>query len=215
MSFKGWPVEAIEFYEGLEADNTRTYWQANKVVYEQAVARPMAELLSELAPEFGEGRIFRPYRDVRFSADKTPYKTEMAATLSKGGYIRLSAAGLGAGRGSWHLEPGELEQYRRAVVDERSGAELARIVEALRRAGVGVTAHETLKTAPRGYPKDHGRADLLRYKGLAAWKEWTTGAWLGTSRAKTRIVEFFRTAAPLTEWLAAHVGEGALAHEQA
>src|SRR3981081_383623 len=90
MAFRGWPVEAIEFYEGLEADNSKAYWQDHKSVYEQCVQRPMKELLAELAPEFGEGKIFRPYRDVRFSADKSPYKTAIAATLGTAGDIPLA-----------------------------------------------------------------------------------------------------------------------------
>src|SRR5690606_18448974 len=69
MAFNGWPIEAVEFYEGLEADPTKSYWQANKAVYEQCVRTPMEALLDELADEFGRGKIFRPYRDVRFSRD--------------------------------------------------------------------------------------------------------------------------------------------------
>ena len=96
MVFKGWPVEAVEFYEGLEADNTKVYWQEHKAVYEQCVKGPMEELLAELADEFGAGRIFRPYRDVRFSSDKTPYKLNCAANLP-GGYVSFSADGLFVG----------------------------------------------------------------------------------------------------------------------
>jgi uncharacterized protein (DUF2461 family) len=95
MAFTGWPVEAIEFYEGLCADNTKTYWVEHKSIYDECVLRPMQELLAELEPDFGEGKIFRPYRDVRFSADKTPYKTAIGATLARGGYIQVSADGLG------------------------------------------------------------------------------------------------------------------------
>ena len=73
MTFRGWPVEALEFYEGLEADNSKAYWQDHKQVYEQIVRAPMDELLRELAPEFGEGRIFRPYRDVRFRKDSPQF----------------------------------------------------------------------------------------------------------------------------------------------
>ena len=67
MAFSGWGDEALEFYEGLEADNTKTYWTRQKAVYEEKVLGPMTELLDELGPEFGEPKIFRPYRDVRFS----------------------------------------------------------------------------------------------------------------------------------------------------
>ncbi|MBO0832358.1 MAG: DUF2461 family protein, partial [Actinobacteria bacterium] len=98
MTFQGWPAEALEFYEGLEADNSKSYWLAHKDVYEDCVLAPMRELVAELEPERGESRIFRPYRDLRFSKDKSPYKTEIAAEVG-GGFIRLSAAGLAAGSG--------------------------------------------------------------------------------------------------------------------
>jgi uncharacterized protein (TIGR02453 family) len=210
MAFRGWPVEAIEFYEGLEADNTKVYWQDHKEIYERAVAAPMAELLAELAPEFGEGRVFRPYRDVRFSADKSPYKTSIAAELSRGGYLQLSSSGLAAGAGAYHMAPDQLERYRQAVVDDRSGAALDTLVTAARKSGISITARESLKTAPRGYPKDHPRTDLLRLKGLVTWKQWPVAAWLGTAQAKKRVVEFLRASAPLKEWLASNVGESAM-----
>jgi uncharacterized protein (TIGR02453 family) len=206
MGFRGWPVEAVEFYEGLEADNSKAYWQDHKSVYEDAVQRPMQELLGELAEEFGEGKIFRPYRDVRFSADKSPYKTAMAATLAKGGYIQLSSAGLAAGNGMWMPAPDQLGRFRQAVADDRSGQELVGLVTTLKKAKVEVTAHDMLKTAPRGYPKDHPRIELLCFKGLISWKQWPAGAWLGTSRAKQRVVDFLHASSPLQEWLDAHVG---------
>ncbi len=206
MAFSGWPAEAIEFYEGLTADNSKSYWQAHKAVYDELVHRPMTELLAELEPEFGEGKIFRPYRDIRFSRDKSPYKTAIGATLANGGYVEFSVRGLAAGCGMYHLAPGPLDRFRRAVADDRTGAQLAALVTAVRDAGIGVTAHDVLKTAPKGYAKDHPRVELLRHKGLITWKQWPAGAWLGTSRAKTRIVDFLRTSAPVREWLATHVG---------
>jgi uncharacterized protein (TIGR02453 family) len=204
--FRGWPAEAIEFYEGLEADNSKAYWQDHKDVYETLVRAPMDELLTELAAEFGEGRIFRPYRDVRFSADKSPYKTAMGATLAGGGYVHLSSEGLGAGCGMYHMAPDQLDRFRRAVSDERSGAELVRIVAKVDKAGIEVSAHDALKTAPKGYPKDHPRIELLRQKGLITWKHWPVGAWLGTRQAKTRVVEFLRASRPVNDWLASNVG---------
>jgi len=206
MAFKGWPVEALEFFEGLEADNSKTYWQANKSVYEQAVKAPMEALLFDLSKEFGEGKVFRPYRDVRFSADKSPYKTNIAATLSAGGYISLSATGLGAGSGMYMLAPDQLDRYREAVADDRTGGELATLVAAVRKKSIEVSAHDVLKTAPKGYPKDHPRIELLRQKGLITWKHWPVGAWLGTRQAKTRVVEFLRASRPVNDWLAANVG---------
>jgi uncharacterized protein (TIGR02453 family) len=210
MPFRGWPVEAIEFYEGLEADNSKVYWQDHKSIYDQAVAGPMAELLAELAPEFGEGRVFRPYRDVRFSADKSPYKTAIAAELGHGGYLQLSSSGLAAGAGYYHMAPDQLDRYRQAVADDRTGVALDGLVAAARKSGISITGRESLKTAPRGYAKDHERADLLRLKGLVTWKEWPVAAWLGTAQAKKRIVEFLHASAPLKQWLGANVGESTM-----
>jgi len=213
MAFRGWPAEAIEFFEGLEADNSRTYWQANKPVYEEVVRGPMDELLVELAPEYGEGRIFRPYRDVRFSQDKSPYKTSIAATLARGGYISLSAEGLSAGQGLYMPASDQLDRYRRGVADKRSGRQLVDIVAKLRKGGITVDAHDVLKTTPKGYPKDHPRIELLRYKGLISWKQWPVGAWLGTRKAKDRLVAFLRASRPLHDWLEKRVGPSQLADE--
>jgi uncharacterized protein (TIGR02453 family) len=206
MAFRGWPAEALEFYEGLEADNSKTYWHSNKSTYDDCVLLPMREPLAELEPEFGPGKVFRPYRDVRFSKDKSPYKTACAATLERGGYIQLSASGLGAGSGMYHLEPDQLARFRDAIADDATGVPLERIVVDLTNAGIEVSAHDVLKTAPRGYPKDHPRADLLRHKGLIGWQQWPVAPWLGTAKAKSRIVEFLHTMGPLNDWLAKHVG---------
>jgi uncharacterized protein (TIGR02453 family) len=211
MAFRGWPVEAIEFYEGLEADNTRAYWQGHKADYEEVVLGPMLELLGELSAEFGEGNVFRPYRDVRFSADKSPYKTNIAAMVGGIGYLQLSAEGLACGSGYWMMASDQLERFRRAVDGKHSGAELVGIVAAATKAGMEVTAHESLKSAPRGYPKDHPRIDLLRLKGIIAWRQWPVASWLGTAKAKVRVVEFLRASAPLRGWLDEQVGASTLA----
>jgi uncharacterized protein (TIGR02453 family) len=210
MPFRGWPVEAIEFFEGLEADNSRTYWQEHKPVYDKCVRAPMEELLAELEREFGEGKIFRPYRDVRFSADKTPYKTAIAAGLAGGGYVQLSSEGLGAGCGMYIMAKDQLERFRESIVDNRTGRELVRLVATAHKAKIEVTAHDTLKTAPRGYPKDHPRVDLLRHKGLVTWKQWPVGAWLGTAKAKERVVGFLRASKPIYRWLERNVGPSEL-----
>jgi len=206
MAFKGWQAEAIEFFEGLEADNSKAYWTDHKADYDKLVKAPMQELLDELKKEFGEGKIFRPYRDVRFSKDKSPYKTNIAATLSKGGYISLSSEGLGAGSGYYGLMPDQLEKYRAAVADDRSGKTLVRMVDKATADGIEVSAHDVLKTAPKGYPKDHPRIELLRQKGLIYWQMWPAGAWLGTPKAKERVIGLLRTAKPLMKWLDTNVG---------
>ena len=206
MAFTGWPAEALEFYEGLEADNSKTYWTAHKAIYDEAVQGPMAALLADLEPEFGTGKIFRPYRDIRFSPDKTPYKTAIGATLERGGYVQLSARGLAAGSGMYVMSPDQLTRYREAVDADRAGAELEEIIRVAGKQGIEITGHDRLKSAPKGYPKDHPRIELLRHKGLITWKEWPVAAWLGTAAAKRRVVDFLRAAQPLNTWLDRNVG---------
>jgi uncharacterized protein (TIGR02453 family) len=210
MVFRGWPADAIEFFEGLEADNSKAYWQAHKPVYEAHVRGPMDELLADLAGEFGSGKVFRPNRDVRFSADKSPYKTNIAAMVTDGGYLQLSVNGLGAGSGMWMMAPDQLSRYRDAVAGD-AGTDLEAVLAALRKSGYDASGHGVLKTAPKGYPRDHPRVELLRYKGITAWKEWPVGAWLGKSAARDRVVTFFRAARPLRSWLDTHVGASTVA----
>ncbi len=205
MTFRGWPAEALDFYAGLEADNSKAYWQDHKALYEEAVRGPMLALLAELEPEFGAGKIFRPYRDVRFSADKSPYKTAIGATLGAG-YLQLSAKGLAAGVGMYAMAPDQLARYRQAVADEVHGVALERVVAAAVRDGVDVVGHGSLRTAPRGSPADHPRAGLLRHKGLTTWQEWPVAPWLGTARVTKRVRAFLLASQPLREWLDTRVG---------
>jgi uncharacterized protein (TIGR02453 family) len=205
MAFAGWPIEAVEFYEGLQADNTKTFWQDNKSVYERCVKAPMEELLAELADDFGAGRVFRPYRDVRFSKDKTPYKLNCAAHLP-GGYVSFSADELFVGSGLYMPQPDQLKRFRRAIDDARSGSELESIVAALGKDGYDVGAHEVLKTAPKGYPREHPRIELLRHKGIVMSRSWAIGAWTGTRKAKDRVVACLTAARPLNAWLERSVG---------
>lgn len=206
MAFRGWPPEALDFFEGLEADNSKTYWLAHKSVYDEKVLAPMRELLAELEEEFGPGRVYRPYRDVRFSKDKTPYKTSISASFERGGYVSVAVRGLGVGNGTYLMDAAQLARYRSAVADEVTGPALGRVIEAIEACQATVMGHDMLKTAPKGYPLDHPRGDLLRYKGIAAWKQWPPAPWLGRPAAKDRVVEFLRTSAPLMQWLTNNVG---------
>jgi uncharacterized protein (TIGR02453 family) len=214
VPFQGWPAEALEFYDGLEADNSKAYWNAHRAVYDEIVLGPMSELLEELAPEFGEPRIFRPYRDVRFSKDKAPYKSNIGAVIGDG-YISLSAAGLAAGSGMYAMAPDQLDRYRRAVASDEAGEELERVISDAERRGIGVHGSDALKTAPRGYPADHARIALLRYKGLYAWQEWPVEPWLGTPAAKERVVSVLTAGRPLCAWLNANVGAPAHSGQEA
>ena len=206
MSFQGWPEAALDFFEDLEQDNSKAYWTAHRQLYDDAVLGPLTELTEDLSSEFGPVKIFRPYRDIRFSADKSPYKTEAGAMVGSA-YIRLSAAGLAAGNGMFHLAADQLARYRYAVADDVRGGELASIVAALSGEGVTMIGHDKLKSAPRGYPVDHPRVELLRYKGLAAYREWPVEPWLATPAAADRVRDFLAATKPLDSWLDDNVGD--------
>jgi uncharacterized protein (TIGR02453 family) len=207
--FSGWPVEAVDFFAGLEADNSRAYWSSHRDRYETAVRAPFEALAAEVADEFGPLHLFRPYRDVRFSQDKSPYKTAAGAvTEGEQGevyYVQVSAEGLLVASGYHQMAADQLTRYRAAVDDEAAGSALAAAVRQLEEGGYAVGG-EALKTAPRGFPRDHPRVRLLRHKGVTAGRTFPPGPWLATRRALARVTATWRGAAPLNDWLNRHVG---------
>jgi uncharacterized protein (DUF2461 family) len=104
------------------------------------------------------------------------------------------------------MAPDQLDRYRQAVAGDRTGGELEDVIAAIEKRGIGVAGRDVLKTAPRGYPADHPRIGLLRYKALVAWKEWPVEGWLETEAARDRVAGFLRTTRPLSTWLAENVG---------
>ncbi len=210
--FSGFPPEALDFYRRLTLDNSRSFWTDHREVYDRAVRDPMLALTGELEPDYGTFHLFRPHRDVRFSKDKSPYKTQQGAvTEGEGGefyYLVIGADGLFVAAGYHQMARDQLDRYRRAVVDETSGPELVALVAALEpRYEIG---GRELSTAPRGYPRDHQRVRFLQHKGLTAGRHLGAPKWLSTAAAKRRIVETWQGTAALNEWLNAHVGPSEL-----
>ena len=167
MAFTGIPIAALDFYEDLEADNSKSWWTAHKAVYDEQVRTPLVALMTALEPEFGPAKVFRPYRDVRFAKDKTPYKTNQGAVISEPGraslYLHVDAEGLFVAGGRWELSSTEVARYRDLVVDDYQGGRLVEILAALR--GAKFTQGEPqLQRLPHGVDKDHPRAELLRRK---------------------------------------------------
>ncbi len=204
MTFTGFPAEALDFYEGLEADNTKTYWTRHKATYESCVRAPMTALCEELSAEFGEPYLFRPYRDLRFARDKSPYKEHQGATVGHG-YVHISAAGLFAAVGYYQMAPDQLVRYRTAVDEEATGAVLERLVAKLRAAGYTVGG-DRLKTRPRGYDADHPRIDLLRHRTVVAWVDFGAPEGIHPEEAAARVAAAWRETLPLHQWLDDHVG---------
>ena len=119
MTFTGIPVAALDFYEDLEADNSKSFWTANKQIYDEAVRTPLEALAAELEPEFGSPKLFRPYRDVRFAKDKTPYKTQQGVWFADSArYVAVGAAGLFIAGGYWGTASDQVGRLRRAVDDD-------------------------------------------------------------------------------------------------
>jgi uncharacterized protein (TIGR02453 family) len=197
--FRGWTEDCQRFFIGLELDNSKSYFEANRKLYQERVKGPLEALLAELEPEFGRGKITRPNRDIRFSNDKSPYKTRIYATAERGGYVGLDARGLSAGAGHYELDKDQLEGYRAAVVADQTGSRLLAVVHKLEAGGYEVGGEE-LKRTPAGLPAEHPRARLLRHKRLYVWKSFGLQPWLGTAQVKDRVTEVWRDAEPLLEW---------------
>jgi uncharacterized protein (TIGR02453 family) len=207
VTFTGIPLAALDFYEDLEVDNSKTFWTANKSVYDDSVKAPLTELATLLGPEFGDGKFFRPYRDIRFSKDKTPYKTHQGVWFGDSRrYLQVSAAGLFVGGGYWHTTSDQVVRLRRAIAADVTGDTLAGAITTVEKSGLAVSGHQ-LTRVPAGFDKEHPRGDLLRYKSLTCNLEFGAPAWLSTRKAHTEIVRAWRAMSPLVDWLDKHVGD--------
>ena len=201
--FAGFPDAALDFYDDLELDNTKSFWQAHKAVYDEAVAAPMKALTAALEPEFGAAKIFRPYRDVRFAKDKTPYKTHQGAFVrvadATGWYVELSPRGVRTGGGYYHAEPPRLAALREAIAHDTYGAELEKIIRGLERKKFTIGG-DVLKTNPRGYDKAHPRIELLRHKSLSIGHVIGFEPVVHTSELLDLVREDWRRFRPLVDW---------------
>ncbi len=213
MSPAGIPADAVAFYAELEANNTKEWWAANKERYERSVREPFSAMTDALADEFGEARVFRPYRDVRFTRDKTPYKTEQGAIASgpegTGYYVRVGADGLTTGGGYMHAMPDQVARYRAAVDTDSTGDQLTGILDTLRRKGFQIGG-ETLATRPKGVAADHPRLELMRHKSLIAWRDRGTPAWMSTGSVVRHVRDDWRAIGPMVDWIREHVGATSL-----
>jgi uncharacterized protein (TIGR02453 family) len=204
VEFTGFPVAALDFYDDLEMDNTKSFWNAHKETYDTAVAAPMKALVAALEPEFGAAKIFRPYRDVRFARDKTPYKTAQGAFVSCGAstgwYVQVGAAGVRVGVGFYEASSARLANIRDAIDDKRRGAELERILEALQSEGWALGG-DKLKTSPRGYDADHPRIELLRHKSMSLGKDYGFEPVVHAPELLDKVRDDWRSATPFVQWV--------------
>lgn len=209
--FRGIPLEAVDFYEDLERDNSREWWQRHRDRYETFVRVPMRALGTALEGEFGAAKLFRPHRDVRFSVDKSPYKTHQGLVVTTGDrmgwYVQVSADGLMTAGGWYASTTEQLARYRKALDDKRPAKALQGILDELRSSGY-VIGGDRLKTRPRGTPPDHPRLELLRHRSLTVERRYGEPGWLPTAETLSHVAADWRAYGPLMEWLSDHVGAG-------
>jgi uncharacterized protein (TIGR02453 family) len=217
MVSPGFTDGVFTFFEELEANNTREWFHAHKADYDRQVREPMEAVFAALAPRFGPSKLFRIQRDLRFTADKTPYKTSQAGTIDLGPrgvlYFQVSANGVMLGGGAPHLEGSQLTRYRDAVAGA-PGVELSELIEQLATKSVvvgtlgegGVTREGDLKRVPTGYPKDHPLGWLLKFKRIVATRGWDRPNWLVGGDPVGVIGDTWDQFVPLLDWLGEHVG---------
>jgi len=210
--FEGFGPKVQKWFKGLEADNTKEYFNASREFFEESIRDQIEALLTELSERFGgEVKMFRQNRDIRFSPDKSPYKANTYGVLrgsdvaAQGLYASISARGMVAGSGYHVMARDQLERYREAVAEEVSGAALAEATAKASKAGLELWG-QSVATAPRGYPKDHARIELLRRKSLSLGATLKFGRGIGRSEGLEFVSATWRDTEPVTRWLDQHVG---------
>ena len=227
--FTGFAREAPGFFHQLAAEMTREWFTAHKHEYEALWVQPMTALLAEVAARLKpayrgltvhDPKLFRIYRDVRFGADKSPYKTHCAGVIgvsktkeaakptesSAALYLHLGAEDEYCGAGHYIFEPDTLARWRKLVANNKSGAEIQKLVTASRALGMKTEAHEILARVPKPYDADHPRAELLRYKGLIVGFPAIPRGLIHRATFADWLVARATEAAPLVGWLAKKLG---------
>lgn len=221
--FEGFPKEGIEFFKELRENNNRNWFIANKKRYTEFVIKPAQSLVQELGEKLsktlvdlrydtkltGSGSIMKIYRDVRFSKDKTPYRTRLGIIFWEGPGKKMEHSGFHLGlsdqmfvvHGGMHTFTKEmLPKYRIAVVDDRLGKELSKIVNKLKDSGytIGGTHY---KRVPRGFDPEHENADFLLHNGLYAGYSKIPRKVISSSELVDHCLEHFISMSPLHNWL--------------
>jgi uncharacterized protein (TIGR02453 family) len=208
MSFTGFTEAALDFYDDLEIDNSKSFWEAHKDVYLASVRAPMTALTTALESEFGTAKVFRPFRDVRFAKDKTPYKTNQGAFVGVGPacgwYLEIAARGVRTGAGFYDANAADLSRIRAAIADEIKGKQLQKILAKLERAGFEIGG-DRLKTAPRGYDVEHPRIELLRHRSLTVMKDYGFEPIIYAPELLDAVRSDWKAARPLVDWISARL----------
>lgn len=224
MTFNGFSDAGLRFLDDLTANNTREWFEEHKDIYKNELQEPalafisaVGERLQEISPAVrydsrtnGGGSLMRINRDTRFSKDKSPYKDNISMMFWEGDGKKTEEPGFGMRimdgnggliSGMFGFDKPMLEAFRQAVLDDRFGAELDKIIKTLKKQGYEIEGGDLYKKVPRGYPEDHPRADYLKFRGLYARVETLTRETLTSPKLVDEVVGHFKAMAPLQQWL--------------
>jgi uncharacterized protein (TIGR02453 family) len=214
-AFTGFDRDALQFLHELTLEMNRDWFEANKARYQARWVEPMTALLGEVAArlaktyapfKLGTPKLFRIYRDTRFSKDKSPYKTHVAGMIPlregcTAMYMHIGTDEEFVGVGSYFFEDSQLPRWRKLVAADKTGKEIAGIVTKLRKARYDVGGHEDYKKVPKGFAPDHPRAEFLKMRGLTAGFPDIPKGLLHKPALADWLVDHAKATAPLVKWL--------------
>lgn len=220
MAFTGFPQQTLAFLQGINANNTKEWFTANRPLYDATVAASKAFVeavgprLQEFAPEIRfepkvGGSLQRPNRDTRFDKGKAPYKEQLDLWFwhgekkgwdQPGFFLRIAPDNLWIASGMMHILWPQLKIFRDAVVDDRSGTALVATVDRINAIGPYQVGYPKRKTVPKGFEAEHPRAEYLKYESLWGHLQLPSTAALEPGFADVALAAW-RDLAPLTVWL--------------
>jgi uncharacterized protein (TIGR02453 family) len=220
--FSGFPQEGIDFLKKLKKNNNRPWFHAHKSIYDESVKFPMQCLIASLSERMGDDApeiefnprksIFRIYRDVRFSKNKAPYKTNVAASFNfraksdspvetPGLYVGIEPGEIFIGGGLYMPTGEQLKAIRKAMADNPEGY-LSVVENRKFKKEFGGVQGDKLAKAPLGYPKDHPIIEQLRHKQFYVGKEYEDASLCLKPKFLDLVVRVFTDTMPLVRWLA-------------
>jgi len=227
MAFDGFSKDFFKFFRELKQRNERDWFEANKARYKAQVLAPLQDFIEALAPKLAKvsphfkcdprpngGSMFRIYRDTRFSKDKSPYKTNAGLQFrhlqasdfrAPGYYLHLAPGEVFYGGGMYMPEPPALLAVRTAIAGDPAAWKKARDAASMKRAFAGLSTHDSLAKAPRGFPADHPMIEDIKRKSYFAMAESNEDA-AGRADFVTAVAKAYADAAPLMAFLCKAVG---------
>ena len=210
---------AATFFTQLEMDNSRSFWQSNRAVYDQEIRPSFAAIIDGIAG-FAGWRIYRPHNDTRFQSNKGPYKTFIGAVAERddgvGVFVQLSKRGFLIGTGMPMPAPDQLSKLRAAIAAEDAGTAFVDAVSRVQQTGSVVHGGrwEALKRVPKPFDSKHSRGEYLCWKGVEVNYRLRTVEWSEYAEASAAIATYISQAEPLHAWLATHVGPSSMTAEE-